>query len=208
MIRECLILGLLSLLPLRLSAAADTTGDQNSFPLYLPHTNRPLFGTQITLSAGTGRVSRTDRPMFSLALECKEVYNLTGALFISGGNGLSLIRSQARPVTGDRFERQVLYAYIPAGIGFSMGDDRAAIITSVDALSGAYLYNGPKSENSRRFAYGLAPEFGFLFHTGRRYHRDMEIGMTGKVRFMQTPDRNDGSALRYCYGGIGLMLRF
>jgi hypothetical protein len=32
--------------------------------------------------------------------------------------------------------------------------------------------------------------------------------MVGKLQFMQLPDLNDGAALRYTYGGIGMVLRF
>jgi hypothetical protein len=206
--RHCLILFLLSFVPIVSGAVIDTLDGRPAIPVFTPYSGQPLLQMQVTASAGTARVARSDKPLFSTTLECKGVYHLSGNLYVSGGSGLGIMRSEARPVNGDRYERQVFLAYTPAGIGFSIGDDRATIITGLDVLPGVYFHDGAQPLQSRRFAYGLGPEFGFLFHPGRRSSRGFALGMTGKIRFMQSPDLADGGSLRYCYGGIGLMVRF
>jgi len=175
------------------------------------HTEIPphLLATQFNFSAGTGRIARSDKALLSASGEVKGMYSLTGSIYLSTGAGFSYLHSQARPPNAaPGFNRDAWLGYFPSGIGFAIGDDQATIITGIDVLPGFYFYDAPTEGKRRVFTYGLGPEFGFLFRLGRSYQKGLLVGMVGKVQFMQMPDRDDGSALRYTYGGIGMVVRF
>jgi len=195
------------ILPLRTSG--QQTESPNAIPIFHTEIPQHLLATQFNFSAGTGRLTRSDRALLAASGEVKGMYSLTGSIYLSTGAGISYLHSQARPPDGTPgFRRDAWLGYFPSGIGFSIGDDHATIITGIDILPGFYLHQEPKLARPRTFAYGLGPEFGFLFRAGRIYQKGLLIGMVGKVQFMQLPDRNDGAALRYTYGGIGMVVRF
>lgn len=174
------------------------------------YTNVPphLLATQINLSAGTGRITKTDKPLLSVSGEVKGMYNLTGAIYVSTGGGLSYLRSQERVQPGeDALRRSSLLFYLPSGIGFTMGDDHASFITGLDILPGFYLHESPELPDKRLFALGFGPEFGFLFRAGPRYTKGLLLGMVGKVQFMQLPDATV-KGIRYTYAGLGFVVRF
>ncbi len=75
-------------------------------------------------------------------------------------------------------------------------------------LPGFYMKGNPGYDRQRTFTFGIAPEFGFLFRAGPCNSKGLLIGMIGKLQFMQLPDKDDGAALRYTYGGIGLLFKF
>lgn len=207
MIRFTVIcIALLSTQPLH---AQERIEAENAIPIFYTTIPAHRIATQFNFSAGTGRLSRSDKAYLSISGEAKGMYNITGALYLSSGVGITHLRSEARPPDGSPvYRKNAWLGYFPSGIGFSMGDDHATIITGLDLLPGFYLSDHPKLENQRLFAMGIGPEFGFLFRAGPRYTKGLLIGMVGKIQFMQLPDRNDGPALRYTYGGIGLVVRF
>jgi hypothetical protein len=137
------------------------------------------------------------------------MYNLTGAIYLSTGGGFTSLHSQEKEVLGEVPRRRDAWLlYFPSGIGFTMGDDQASIITGIDFLPGFYVGQTPEPDNPRRLALGLGPEFGFLFRAGPRHGKGLLIGMVGKIQFMQPPNADEGSSLRYTYGGLGLVVRF
>ena len=168
-----------------------------------------LLATQFNFSGGTGRISHNDKQLLSGSVEVKGLYNITGAIYLSSGMGYTYLHSQTT-VSLDKPQvvvKDATLAYIPSGIGFTLGDDRATIITGIDFLPGYYLSHSPEIENRRTFTMGYGPEFGFLFKAAPAYHKGILIGMVGKLQFMQRPDKNE-QGLRYTYGGVGLVIRF
>ncbi len=181
----------------------------NAIPVFYTEIPPHLFATQFNLSAGTGRLTRDDKPLLSASGEVKVMYNLSGALYLSSGAGMTYLNSQERAPEGEESQRRDGWlGYLPAGIGFTMGDDYASFIMGIDALPGIYVHEEPKLEHQRQFAYGLGAEFGFLFRAGPRYAKGLLLGMVGKLQFMQLPDADDGGVPAYTYGGIGLVVRF
>ncbi len=179
----------------------------NAIPIPYTHVPPHLFTTQITLNAGTGRLSRDDKPLLSFSGEVKGLYSITGALYVSTGAGLSYLRSEGTERSGDKMERNASLLYLPTGIGFSLGDDNAMILTSIEVMPGYYFDAKPALANTRSFAFGIGPEFGFLFKAGLAYTKGLLIGFSGKLQFMQLPDADDHGR-RYTYGGVGLIVRF
>jgi hypothetical protein len=191
------------------SFAQEPLDAPNAVPVFYTNIPPHLLATQFNLSAGTGRISRTDKAVLSVSGEVKGMYNLTGAIYLSTGGGFTSLHSQEKEVVGEVSRRRDAWLlYFPSGIGFTMGDDHASIITGIDFLPGFYLGQAPTPNSTRKFAVGLGPEFGFLFRAGRRYTKGLLIGMVGKIQFMQPPDADEGSSLRYTYGGLGLVIRF
>ena len=194
---------------LSVSALGQQADPRNAIPLFHTEIPQHLLATQFNFSAGTGRLTRSDKPLLSGCGEVKGLYNITGGLYLSTGAGIGYLQSEVRPEPGmEAYKREALLGYFPSGIGFSIGDDYATIITGIDVLPGFYLYEAPKGEAQRLFTYGIGPEFGFLFRVGPRNEKGLLIGMVGKLQFMQSPDLNDGPSLRYTYGGIGMVVRF
>jgi hypothetical protein len=210
--KPCQIVRLFLLLLIVLSVKAfaqDPLSPPNAVPVFFTNIPPHLLATQFNLSAGTGRLSRSDKPVLSVSGEVKGMYNLTGAIYLSTGGGFTSLHSQEKVAIGEESRnRDGLLLYFPSGIGFTMGDDRASIITGIDFLPGFYTGLTPEPANARRFALGLGPEFGFLFRAGPRYTKGLLIGMVGKIQFMQPPNVEEGSSLRYTYGGLGLVIRF
>lgn len=203
-----LILLLLSLYS-TIAFAQDPLSAPNAVPVFYTNIPPHLLATQFNLSAGTGRISRADKPVLSVSGEVKGMYNLTGAIYLSSGGGFTSLHSHEKVAVGEESqERDAWLFYFPSGIGFTMGDDHASIITGLDFLPGFYLGQTPEPNNVRRLAVGLGPEFGFLFRAGPRYSKGLLIGMVGKLQFMQSPNVDEGSALRYTYGSLGLVIRF
>ena len=200
---------LLLLLLCVVNAEAQPLSAPNAIPVFYTETPPHRLATQFKLSAGTGRLTRSDKPLLSASGEVKGLLNLTGAIYISTGGGFTYLHSQERgPVTEESLKRDAWLLYLPSGIGFTMGDDHASIITGLDFLPGVYLGETPGLDDARSFTLGLGPEFGFLFRAGPKYTKGLLIGMVGKLQFMQLPEKSDGGMLRYTYGGIGLVVRF
>jgi hypothetical protein len=181
----------------------------NAVPVFYTEIPPHLLATQFNFSAGTGRITRTDKALLSYSAEVKGMYNLTGAIYLSSGGGFTYLRSRERamPILEDGLKRDAWLVYLPSGIGFTMGDDHASIITGIDALPGYYVSETPALERQRTFVLGVGPEFGFLFRAGPKYTKGLLIGMVGKIQFMPLPDKDD-KGLRYTYGGLGLVVRF
>lgn len=200
---------LVLLLLCSLQASAQPLAAPNAIPVFYTEIPPHMFATQFNFSAGTGRLSRTDKTLLSLSGEVKGMYNLTGATYISTGAGFTSLHSHERVAVGDdALKRDALLLYLPSGIGFTMGDDHASFISGIDFLPGYYVVETPELANARKFAIGIGPEFGFLFRAGPKYTKGLLIGMVGKIQFMQPPDADDGPKLRYTYGGLGLVVRF
>jgi hypothetical protein len=204
-----LALCILLLCTFSLRAFGQDEEPENAIPVFYTRVPPHLLAIQLNFSAGTGRLTRSDKPLLSASGEIKGMYNISGALYLYTGASVTLLHSESRPPDGSPVHRRDTWlGCFPSGIGFTMGDDHAMFITGVDILPGFYLHNNPKLEKQRIFTYGIGPEFGFLFRAGPRYHKGLLIGMVGKLQFMQLPDLNDGPAFRYTYGGIGLVVRF
>ena len=191
------------------SAPGQEASPGNAIPIFHTETPQRLLATQFNFSVGTGRLTRSDKPLMSGCGEVKGLYSITGALYVSTGAGISLMHSEVRPVPGsESYKRDMWLGYFPSGIGFAIGDEYATIITGIDVLPGLFLSKEPQLESQRLFTYGIGPEFGFLFRVGPHNKKGLLIGMVGKLQFMQSPDLNDGPGLRYTYGGMGLAVRF
>lgn len=203
------LLPLFLMLLIAMWTRAQDLSSPNAVPVFYTEIPPHLFATQLNFSAGTGRLSSSDKPLLSPSAEVKGLYNLTGTIYVSTGAGFTFLHSQERAPVGEAsMKRDAWLVYLPSGIGFTMGDDHALIITGIDFLPGYYIHQAPKLEHQRRFAYGIGPEFGFLFRAGRTNTKGLLIGMVGKLQFMQLPDADDNAALRYTYGGLGLVVRF
>lgn len=185
----------------------DAAASSNAIPIPYTHVPPHLLVTQLSFSAGTGRLSKDDKPLLSLSGEAKGLYNITGALYVSSGAGFNHLRSQGTETSGDKTQRNASLLYLPTGIGFSLGDDNATILTGIDVLPGYYFNAAPDLGNRRQLTFGIGPEFGFLFKAGPAYTKGLLIGFSGKLQFMQLPDGDDRGR-RYVYGGVGLVLRF
>ena len=191
------------------NAEAQPLSAPNAVPVFYTEIPPHLLATQFKLSAGTGRLTRSDKPLLSASGEVKGLLNVTGAIYISTGGGSTYLHSQERGAQiEESLKRDAWLVYFPSGIGFTMGDDHASIITGLDFLPGVYLGETPGLDHARGFALGVGPEFGFLFRAGPKYTKGLLIGMVGKIQFMQLPNADDGPGLRYTYGGIGLVVRF
>jgi hypothetical protein len=202
-------LSLLLLLLYTAQVQAQPLSAPNAIPVFYTEIPPHKFATQFNFSAGTGRLSRTDKALLSASGDVKGMYNITGALYLSTGIGFTYLHSHERLTIGeDALKRDAWLISLPSGIGFTMGDDHASFISGIDFMPGYYLVQTPELKNPRKFAIGYGPEFGFLFRAGPKYTKGLLIGMVGKVQFMQLPNADDGNALGYTYGGLGLVLRF
>jgi hypothetical protein len=197
------------LLALPFFAAAQDLTAPNALHIFYTEIPPHLFATQLNFSAGTARIARGDKALLSYSGEVKGMYQLSGAIYLSSGAGVTWMRSHDRqPQPSEGKPGSVWLAYLPSGLGFTMGNDEASFISGLDLLPGYYFDAHPGLPEPRRFAWGIGPEFGFLLRAGPRYTKGLLIGMIGKLQFMQLPDKSGGRGLRYTYGGIGLMLRF
>ena len=202
-----LLLFLLLALPL-MSVAQDLSAP-NAVHIFYTEIPPHILATQVNFSAGTGRLRRNDKPLLSFSGEVKGMYQLSGAVYVSTGAGFTRLHGRSRLAQPAVPQGEHAWlACLPSGIGFTMGNDEASFISGLDLLPGYYFKAGPELKEQRRFCWGFGPEFGFLLRTGPRYTKGLLIGMIGKLQFMQLPDRSEGNALRYTYGGLGLMLRF
>lgn len=201
------LLGVLLLYTFR--AVAQPLAAPNAIPVFYTEIPPHKFATQLNFSAGTGRVMRNDKALLSPSFEVKGMYNYTGAIYLSTGAGFTYLHSQEKVPIGEQApKRDALLVYLPSGVGFTMGDDNASIITGIDVLPGFYAHHAPKGDNQRVFTYGFGPELGFLFRAGPKFTKGLLIGMVGKAQFMRLADANDGARLRYTYGGLGIVVRF
>lgn len=202
-----LLLSLLLALPC--AALAQDLNAPNAIHIFYTEIPPHLLATQLNITAGTGRLTRSDKPQLSGSAEIKGMYQLTGAVYLSAGGGLTWTRGHNRqPMPGEAQNGSIWLAYMPSGIGFTLGNDEASFITGIDVLPGYYFGARPELQDARGLTWGIGPEFGFLLRAGARYTKGLLIGMVGKLQFTQLPDKSSGNGLRYTYGGLGLMLRF
>jgi hypothetical protein len=189
--------------------AAQPLAAPNAIPVFFTEIPPHKFATQFNFSAGTGRIAEGDKALLSPSIEVKGMYNTTGAIYLSTGAGFTFLHSQQKALVGiESPKRDAWLFYFPSGVGFTMGDDNASIITGVDVLPGFYIHPTPKQPNQRVFALGLGPELGFLFRAGPKYSKGLLIGLVGKVQFMQRSNLDEGPAFHYTYGGMGIVIRF
>ncbi len=205
---RCFFILFLVLLQTLCAQAQDLTAP-NAIPVFRTEIPRHILAMQLYFSAGTGRLAKADKPLLSVSGEVKGMYQLSGTIYVSSGAGFSYLHSQERaPIGEESARRDGALLYLPSGIGFTMGNDHASFITGIDALPGIYLHELPALDHARSFAFGIGPEFGFLFRAGPPNAKGLLLGMVGKLQFLPSPNADDGPGLRYTYGGIGLVVRF
>jgi hypothetical protein len=164
-----------------------------------------VLTTHFDMVYGPSRVIPGDKAALSFSGTLKGLYMLSGAIYVGMGIGYTVMKSTFRDqATSGNIEYQATLVHIPLGIGFSIGDDRAQIINSIDLLPSYYL-EGPDVEKHRRFAIGLAPELGFHIRIGSRLH----LGLMGKVQLFQPYDKEEHTDWpRYGFAGAGVIIRY
>lgn len=170
---------------------------------YTPKRN--LLTTHIDIVAGPSQVIPGDENRLGWAATAKGLYMLTGALYVNMGLGISGLSSRSKPeLLLPQVTHKAVFASIPLGIGFTMGDDRAQIINSVDFLPIYYIDN-PEVKHLRQFSYGLGVDLGFHIRIRQRLH----LGMLGKLQLIESFNRDEATGFpRFGLGGAGLVLRY
>lgn len=164
-----------------------------------------LLVTHFDGTVGAARVMKGDRSGLGFAAAVKGLYSFTGALYLNMGLGVSRLSSQTRPIANEPAGKNTLTAItLPVGIGFSIGDDRAQIVNSIDFLP-VYNADMPDVKRSRQFSYGFGIDLGFHIRIKQRLH----LGMMAKLQMFQPFDKNERQSFpRYGFAGGGLLLRY
>ena len=181
-----------------------------AIPIFYSRKPYHKFSTQVNFLAGSALAHHGDRPLLSLGALVKGVYNTTGNTYVCGGASISYLHSVSRTLpdvqqTGDVHKATLVS--LPAGVGFTMGDDRASFLCGIDALPSLYI-NTANNPDARKFAMGFGPEFGFMFKIGRHSQKGAQLGMIGTLQFFQPPNKSDGSGIQYSMVGVGTVLRW
>lgn len=161
-----------------------------------------LFTTHADAVIGASRVMRNDRGDLGFAATIKGLYSFTGALYVNMGMGVTLLNSRSRDSISNQHKATV--ASIPIGVGFTIGDDRAQIINSIDFLPIYYIDN-PTVKRERKFTYGIGIDLGFHIRIRQRLH----LGMMGKLQLFTPYDKDETTSVpRYGFVGAGVVLRY
>lgn len=167
-----------------------------------------LFSTQLSLSMGAGKVLKTDKMQTSFNTGVKEMYLLTGAIYINAGLNTTFLNSIKKVSDTSAIPHRATLLTLPVGIGFYMGDDRLYLLCGVDVLSGMYTNTANETPDPRQWVIGYMPEFGFSLKVGGKGRSGFGLGMVGRLMFMQSPMGGEGSAPYLSFAGVGVIVRF
>ncbi|WP_276133204.1 hypothetical protein [Polluticoccus soli] len=162
---------------------------------------------QIDFVTGSSRVEKGDRAGIGYSAAVKGVYQIGSYWHLNTGLGFTRLNSRLL-ATADSLVDSIRFAnilYVPIGLSFLMGDDRAQIITTLDFLP---CYNAGHSQHlsaQKTLSWGASTEFGFLFRVRRHWY----TGLTGKFQVFKPFDqKSDTTWPQYGFAGVGLMVRF
>lgn len=166
-----------------------------------------LFSTQLNLSMGTTQVAKGDYPQTGFSTSVKEMYLVTGAIYIEGGFCTSFLNSLQR-TDGIYHNHQATLLTAPVGVGFYMGDDRLYLNVGLDFLTGMYTNTPDEIPDPRKWVIGYMPEFGFSLKVGRYRKRGFGLGMMGRILLIQSADSGESNNPHVGFAGVGMVFRF
>jgi len=166
-----------------------------------------LFSTQLNLSMGATRVAKGDYPQTGFSTSVKEMYLVTGAIYIEGGFCTSFLNSLQK-TDGVYHAHQATLLTAPVGVGFYMGDDRLYLNFGVDFLTGIYTNTPKEIPDPRQWVIGYMPEFGFSLKVGRYHKRGFGLGMMGRILLIQSADSGESNNPHVGFAGVGIVFRF
>lgn len=172
-----------------------------------PAAQTSLFSTQLNLSMGATRVTKGDYPQTGFSTSVKEMYLVTGAIYIEGGLCTSFLNSLQK-TDGVYKDHQATLLTAPVGVGFYLGDDRLYMNFGLDFLTGIYASTPKEIPDPRQWVIGYMPEFGFSLKVGRYHKRGFGLGMMGRILLIQSADSGENNNPHVGFAGVGIVFRF